>query len=75
MPSKEAVVAVIKKDKIPKRNPALKSLTLAALALPGLFVQGSFAADGDEVDFQYSHYRKVNGISAASRIIPMAVNR
>ncbi|MEQ1557598.1 MAG: DUF3570 domain-containing protein [Methyloglobulus sp.] len=37
---------------------ALNALTTAALVLPGLFSQPIIAAEGDEVDFQYSHYQE-----------------
>ncbi len=36
----------------------LNALTSAALILPGLFSNPAFAAEGDEVDFQYSHYQE-----------------
>ncbi|MEQ1545212.1 DUF3570 domain-containing protein [Methyloglobulus sp.] len=48
-------MAVInKKDKIP----SLKALTATALSLPGLLSPIAYAAEGDEVDFQYSHYQE-----------------
>ncbi len=37
---------------------ALKALTLAALALPGLMSAGNAAAEEDEVAFQFSHYQE-----------------
>jgi Protein of unknown function (DUF3570) len=37
---------------------SLHALTAAALVLPGLLSQPAFAAEGDEVDFQYSHYQE-----------------
>jgi hypothetical protein len=57
MRHKGAAVAVIdEKDKL-KAN--LQALTTAALVLPGLFSPVSaHAAEGDEVDFQYSHYQE-----------------
>ncbi len=36
----------------------LHALTTAALVLPGLLSQSAYAAEGDEVDFQYSHYQE-----------------
>jgi Protein of unknown function (DUF3570) len=55
MRRKEAVVAVIKKPD----STALHTLTTAALVLPGLLSPVSaYAADGDEVDFQYSHFQE-----------------
>ncbi len=36
----------------------LQALTAAALMLPGLLTSGAHAADGDEVDFQYSHFQE-----------------
>ncbi|MEQ1767341.1 MAG: DUF3570 domain-containing protein, partial [Methylotenera sp.] len=45
----------------PKASPqsaSLRSLTLAALALPGLVALPAYAADEDSVDFQYSHYQE-----------------
>jgi hypothetical protein len=50
---KGAVVAAINKT-----NTSLKALTAAALSLPGLFSPMGHAAEGDEVDFQYSHYQE-----------------
>ncbi len=47
---------------------ALQALTGAALLLPGLIYPVAHAAEGDEVDFQYSHYqeskRNISGLSA-----------
>ena len=43
--------------KMPDRN-SLQALTAAALVLPGMLTQQAYAADGDEVDFQYSHYQE-----------------
>jgi Protein of unknown function (DUF3570) len=37
---------------------SLQALTTAALVLPGMFSQATFAAEGDEVAFQYSHYQE-----------------
>ena len=55
MRHKGAVVAVINKiDKIS----SLKALTATALSLPGLLSPMAYAAEGDEVDFQYSHYQE-----------------
>lgn len=52
---------------------SLQALTAAALVLPGLFSQTSYAAEGDEVDFQYSHYqegkRDIVGFDANSSTI------
>ncbi len=53
MRHKGAVVAVIKKNTV-----SLKALTATALSLPGMMAQPIFAAEGDEVDFQYSHYQE-----------------
>lgn len=54
MQRKAVVVAVIKKC-----NTSLAALTATALTLPGLIVNNSVqAAEGDEVDFQYSHYQE-----------------
>ncbi len=50
---KGAVVAVIK-----NKLQSLKALTATALSLPGMMAQPAFAAEGDEVDFQYSHYQE-----------------
>ena len=52
MQRKGAVVAVIK-DKL-----SLQALTAAAVSLPGLLISQAHAAEGDEVDFQYSHYQE-----------------
>jgi hypothetical protein len=52
MPRREAVVVVI------ERFSALSALTATALSLPGLLVGPAIAAEGDEVDFQYSHYQE-----------------
>ncbi|NOU21949.1 MAG: DUF3570 domain-containing protein, partial [Methyloglobulus sp.] len=48
-----AVVGVIKKN-----VSSLRALTATALSLPGLLSPVVQAADGDEVDFQYSHYQE-----------------
>ncbi len=37
---------------------SLSALTTAALVLPGLLSSVAFSAEGDEVDFQYSHYQE-----------------
>ena len=37
---------------------SLHALTKAALVLPGLLSPVAYAAEGDEVDFQYSHYQE-----------------
>ncbi|NOU44372.1 MAG: DUF3570 domain-containing protein [Methyloglobulus sp.] len=37
---------------------SLHALTAAALILPGLLQSPAYAADDDEVDFQYSHYQE-----------------
>jgi hypothetical protein len=55
MRHKGAVVAVIKKN---NKLPSLKALTATALSLPGLFTPIAYAADDDEIDFQYSHYQE-----------------
>ncbi|MGE0859794.1 MAG: DUF3570 domain-containing protein, partial [Gammaproteobacteria bacterium] len=50
---------------------ALKALAAAALALPGLVAPGTTRAEGDGVDFQYSHYsegeRDILGRAGAGR--------
>ncbi len=55
-------MAVIKKNTV-----SLKALTATALSLPGMMAQPAFAAEGDEVDFQYSHYqegaRNISGLT------------
>jgi Protein of unknown function (DUF3570) len=62
MQRKAVVVAAIKG--VCKRQPTnssgttLQALTSAALVLPGLLSPVIHAADGDEVDFQYSHYQE-----------------
>ncbi|MDD5265566.1 MAG: DUF3570 domain-containing protein [Methylococcales bacterium] len=38
--------------------PSLQALTTAALLLPGLIASPVYAAEGDEVDFQYGHYQE-----------------
>jgi len=46
-------------DGILKASPlSLQALTTAALLLPGLLSPAAHAAEGDEVDFQYSHYQE-----------------
>ena len=40
------------------RSHALRALTAAALALPGLASTPSLAADGDEYSFEYRHYEE-----------------
>lgn len=37
---------------------SINALTTAALLLPGLLSPAAHAAEGDEVDFQYSHYQE-----------------
>jgi Protein of unknown function (DUF3570) len=37
---------------------SLQALTTAALILPGMFSPPALSAEGDEVDFQYSHYQE-----------------
>jgi hypothetical protein len=50
-----------KKHKATSRSKSnLQSLTAAALILPGLLQVSAYAADDDEVDFQYSHYQEGN---------------
>ena len=39
-------------------NSPLFALTTAALVLPGLLQVPAQAAEGDSVDFQYSHYQE-----------------
>ncbi len=51
---RKGVVVAATNDK----NQALKALTATALALPGMLSQPVHAAEGDEVDFQYSHYQE-----------------
>ena len=47
-------------NKSPKQSDCspLQALTTAALVLPGLVSPMAYAAEGDEVDFQYSHYQE-----------------
>lgn len=46
-------------NKLPRsRNTALQALSLAAIALPGLLPLATMAAEGDEVDLQYTHYQE-----------------
>jgi hypothetical protein len=50
-----------KKHKPTSRSKSnLQSLTAAALILPGLLQVPAYAADEDEVDFQYTHYQEGN---------------
>jgi hypothetical protein len=42
------------------RKSAFDKLAAAALILPGLIQTAAFAAEGDEVDFQYGHYQEGN---------------
>jgi Protein of unknown function (DUF3570) len=72
------VVAAIKKT-----STSLKALTAAALSLPGLFSPMAHAAEGDEVDFQYSHYQEgkrnisyvgENGITGSKSFNPIEVD-
>lgn len=37
---------------------SLKALTATAITLPGLLSTAVYSAEGDEVDFQYSHYQE-----------------
>ncbi|MDO9103466.1 MAG: DUF3570 domain-containing protein [Methylovulum sp.] len=39
-------------------SPSLQALTIAALALPGLVLSPAYAAEDDEVNFQYGHYQE-----------------
>ncbi len=39
-------------------SPSLQALTVAALALPGLVLPAAYAAEEDEVNFQYGHYQE-----------------
>ncbi len=55
MRPREAVVAAINKK---ADCNALKALTTAALVLPGLLSPIVYAADDDEMDFQYNHYQE-----------------
>ena len=61
------VQATISSQKIDKHS-SLQALTGAALLLPGLVLPIAHAAEGDEVDFQYSHYqegqRSISGLVA-----------
>ncbi len=41
-----------------KNSLRLNALSAAALMLPGMYSPPSQAADGDEIDFQYSHYQE-----------------
>ena len=65
---------------LPAKSP-LQALTAAALILPGLLQTTVYAADDDEVDFQYSHYQEgkravyglltnVNGVGKQSVKLP-----
>jgi Protein of unknown function (DUF3570) len=49
-----------KVKRFPKKpdRASLHALTTAALVLPGLLSPAAHAAEGDEVDFQYSHYQE-----------------
>ncbi len=51
-----AAVAAIDAKSLPPRSGALRALTAAALALPGLMAGHAQAADGDEYTFEYRHY-------------------
>lgn len=54
-----AVIKTPEKPKAPSRHKSnLQALTAAALILPGLMQAPAYAADEDEVDFQYSHYQE-----------------
>jgi Protein of unknown function (DUF3570) len=56
MRHKGAVVAVINSQE--QESLCINALTTAALLLPGLLSPAAHAAEGDEVDFQYSHYQE-----------------
>jgi hypothetical protein len=51
---------------------ALQALTSAALLLPGLFCNLALAADGDEVDFHYSHYQESERNISSAVINPLS---
>ncbi len=53
---------------------ALQALTSAALVLPGLLSPMAHAADGDEVDFQYSHYQEGKRDLSSAVIDPQSGN-
>ena len=55
---KGVAVAVTNKKSLKAEGVALHALTKAALLLPGLLSTHLHAAEGDEVDFQYSHYQE-----------------
>ena len=58
------------------RSASLCALTLAAMALPGVMLQPACAAEGDAVDFQYSHYweGKRNLYGVTSKFDPIQVD-
>jgi hypothetical protein len=49
-----------KKSKPKNHKSSFENLTAAALILPGLLQTAAFAAERDEVDFQYGHYQEGN---------------
>jgi hypothetical protein len=53
-----AAVAATEAKVSPPRSGALRALTAAALALPGLMAGTAHAADGDEFTFEYRHYEE-----------------
>ena len=81
MRHKGVVVAVINKND--KVSP-LTALTATAMSLPGLLSPIAHAAEGDEVDFQYSHYQEgkraisvidsAQGISGSKSFNPIEVD-
>jgi hypothetical protein len=58
MRASAAVVAVTDAKPSPPRSGALRALTAAALALPGLMAGNAQAAEGDEFTFEYRHYEE-----------------
>ena len=58
MPVSAAAVAATELTRPAPRSSALKALTAAALALPGLMAGNAQAADGDEFTFEYRHYQE-----------------
>ncbi len=64
---------------------SLQAFTAAALMLPGLIQSPAYAADDDEVDFQYSHYQEgrrdiygqstnINGDTTSAVKLPSLLN-
>ena len=53
-----AAAAATEVTHAPPRSNALRALTAAALALPGLMAGNARAADGDEFTFEYRHYEE-----------------